>query len=194
MSIRTFWHLIIKTIGIWIVIHGIMSLPTIVMNLIMIYNNPYGSRGEITFEALFFIIPILFYLLVLQFLVLRSKSIIDWLRLEKGFEETRIDISLPYHKVLRIIIILIGGFILLTAIPKLFENLYSFITEDRPFKESPRATSLIIGIIQSIVGFLLMTNSDIIQRYINKKSGEAESKQLDKEEFYLIAEGKTKNN
>lgn len=184
MTIRTFWHLIIKTIGIWIVIHGIMSVPSMVTSALVAYQSPYAdSPVFFGIEVLYFIIPILFYLLVLRFLVLKTQSIIDLLKLEKGFEETRIDITLPYNKVLRIIIILIGGIVFITAIPSLVENLYSFITEDRPFNASPRATSLIVGVIQSITGFLVMTNSDIVQRYINKKSGEAESKQLDKDEF-----------
>lgn len=169
--------------GIWIVIHGIMSLPQLVMDFLMVYSAPYGNSEAIAFQMLFLIVPIIFYLFVLRFLVLKSQSIIDLLKLEKGFEETKIDINLPYNKVLRIIIILIGGIVFITAIPGLFENLYSFLTEDRPFSQSPRATSLIVGTVQSITGFLVMTNSDIVQRYINKKSGEAESKQLDKEEF-----------
>lgn len=183
MTIRTFWHLIIKTIGIWIVIHGIMSLPELVIQFLVVYNAPYGTYAVIAFQLLFLVVPILFYILVLRFLVLKTQSIINVLKLEKGFEETRIDITLPYDKVLRIIIILIGGIVFITAIPSLVENLYSFITEDRPFNASPRATSLIVGVIQSISGFLIMTNSDIVQRYINRKSGDAESKQLDKEEF-----------
>ena len=169
--------------GIWIVIHGIMSLPELVMDFLTIYNAPYGTSEVIAFQILFLVVPIIFYLFVLQFLVLKSQSVIDLLKLEKGFEETRIDISLPYNKILRIIIILIGGILLVTAIPNLFENLYTYLTENLPLNASPRATSLIVGIFQSITGFLIMTNSDIVQRYINKKSGESESKQLDNEDF-----------
>ena len=183
MTIRTFWHLIIKSMGIWIVIHGIMSLPELVMDFLTVYNAPYGTSEVIAFQILFLIVPIIFYLFVLRFLVLKSQIVIDLLRLEKGFTDTKIDISLPYDKVLRVIIILIGGILLVTAIPNLFENLYSFLTENLPFNASPRSTSLIVGILQSISGFLIMTNSDTVQGYIKKKSGEAESKQLDKEEF-----------
>lgn len=167
--------------GIWIVIHGIMSLPELLMNFYGVYT--YATSKVIAFQLLFTVVPIAFYLFVLQFLVLKSQSVIDLLKLEKGFEEAKIDISLPYNKILRIIIILIGGILLVTAVPNLFENLYSFLTENLPFNASPRTTSLIVGIFQSITGFLIMTNSDIVQRYINKKSGEAESKQLDNDDF-----------
>ena len=182
MAIRTFWLLLLKTIGIWLFIDGLISLPGMIYTVIDVMANPF-SRSFAAVELAYLILAIAFNVLILQFLILKSQWTIDALKLEKGFEETRIDITLPYNKVLRIIIILIGSIVFVTAIPNLLENLYSFLTEDRQFKDSPRAAPLIKGIVQSIVGFLMMTNSDIVQRYINKKSGEAESKQLDKEEF-----------
>lgn len=161
-----------------------MSLPEMITTFLVAYESPYASSVEfIATEALFFIIPILFYLLVLRFAVLKTQGIIDLLKLEKGFEETRIDITLPFQKVLRIIIILMGGFLFISAIPILIETIYSFLKEDRIFTDSPRSLAIITNAVQAIVGFLIMTNSDIVQRYINKKSGEAENKQLDKEEF-----------
>lgn len=184
MTIRTFWHLIIKTIGIWIFIQGLISFPGLAMKLILASGGFYGSPAEFFLtEGFVLVVLITSYILVLRYLVLKTQRVIDLLKLEKGMEETRIDFTLPYKKVLRIIILLIGGIVFILAIPNLIENLYSFITEDRPFKESPRATSLIIGVVQAIIGFLVMTNSDIVQRYIDKRSHEAETKQLDKEEF-----------
>lgn len=184
MTIRTFWHLIIKSMGIWIVIHGIMSLPGMITQFLVTYNTAYLSKTEFIFTELFyFVVPILFYLLVLRFLVLKTQGIINLLKLEKGFEETRIDMALPFNKVLRIIIILMGGFLFVSAIPVLIETIYSFLKEDRIFSDSPRSLAIITNAVQTIVGFLIMTNSDIVLRYINKKSGESETKQLDKEEF-----------
>lgn len=181
MTIRTFWHLILKTIGIWLFITGVLSLPTLIYAVIVGLRGSYSSFEMI--EIAYFILTIAFYLLVLQFLILKSQWTIDALRLEKGFEETRIDLTIPYSKLLRIVIILIGGILFIRAIPSLIEDLYLFITGNISFSQSPKALSLIVGSAQAIVGFLVMNNSDIVQRYINKKSDEAESKQLDKEEF-----------
>ncbi|WP_430406992.1 hypothetical protein [Fluviicola sp.] len=182
MTIRTFWHLILKTIGIWLFIQGLLSLPAMIYALIDALANPF-SRSIAAVEVAYFILAVAFYALILQFLILKSQWTIDALRLEKGFEETRIDLTVPYGKLLRIVIILIGGIVFIKAIPHLVENVYLFIIGDLTFSQSPRTLNLIIYSAQAIVGFLVMTNSDIVQRYINKKSGEAESKQLDKEEF-----------
>lgn len=184
MAIRTFWHLIIKTIGIWIFIQGLLSLPGLVMNLLVAYESPYNNAtGFILTEVLMFVVPVAFYIFVLRYLVLKTQSIINLLRLEKGMEEMKIDISLPFDKILHIIIILIGGFIFVLAIPSLIKAFYLFINEELAFRESPRTLDIISNSVQAIIGFLIMNNSDIVQRYINKKSSESESKQLDKEEF-----------
>jgi hypothetical protein len=182
MTIRTFWHLILKTLGIWLFINGLLSLPVMIYTVLNVFSNSYSNSfalGEISY----FVLAIAFYLLIFQFLILKSQWTIDLLKLERGFEDTRIDLTIPFSKLLRIVIILIGGIIFIQAIPYLVENLYLFITGNLPFNQSFTTLKLIIHSAQAIVGFLIMNNSDLVQRYINKKSGEAESKQLDKEDF-----------
>lgn len=182
MTIRTFWHLILKTIGIWLFIHGLLSLPWMIYTVLEVWSNGY-SKSFAAVEVAYLILAIAFYILILQFLILKSQWTIDALKLEKGFEETRIDLTIPYSKLLRIVIIIIGGIVFVKAVPNLIENVYLFITGDLLFRQSPRTLSIIVYSAQAILGFLIMTNSDIVQRYINKKSGDAETKQLDKEEF-----------
>lgn len=155
-----------------------------VMNLLAAYNSPYSSEaGFIISEALFFIIPVLLYLLVLRYLILKTQNIINLLKLENGMEETRIDLSIPFEKLLRITVILIGGILLVSAIPSILQNFYLFITEQFTLKDSPRSLVLITSALQAIIGFLVMNNSDVVLRYIQKKSGESETKQLDKDTF-----------
>ncbi|WP_300664539.1 hypothetical protein [Fluviicola sp.] len=184
MTVRTFWHLIIKSLGIWIVIHGIMSVPDLILRVTVAYASPYAdSPVFIGIEVVFFAIQVLFYLFILRFLILKTQWIIDTLKLENGFNETKIDFSLPFDKVLRIIVILMGGFIFVIAIPTLVEAVYLFITDNLPFRDSPRNIIIVSNAVQATIGFLMMNNSDIVLRYIHKKSSESETKQLDKEEF-----------
>lgn len=184
MTVRSFWHLIIKSFGIWIVIHGIMSIPDFVVRVLAAYASPYvDSPVFIGIEVVFFAIQLLFYLFILRFLILKTQWIIDTLKLEKGFTETKIDLSLPFDKILRIIVVLMGGFIFVMAIPTLVEAVYLFITDNLTFRDSPRSLIIISNSVQAAIGFLMMSNSDLVLRYINKKSGEPETKQLDKEEF-----------
>jgi hypothetical protein len=163
-------------------IHGLISLPGTIFSLLEILSQLH-SQSYAFVELSYLVLSIVFYILILYYMILKSEWTIDVLKLEKGFEETRIDLTMPYSKLLRIVIILIGGIVFIKAIPNLVENVYLFMSGDLLFNQSPKTVSMIIYSAQAILGFLIMTNSDIVQRYINKKSGEAESKQLDKEEF-----------
>ncbi len=182
MTIRTFWHLILKTLGLWLFINGLISLPGLIYAVIESFSNGY-SQSFAFVEFSYLILAITFYILVLQFLILRSQWTIDLLKLERGIEQTQIDLTIPFSKLLRIVIILIGGILFIKAIPKLVELVYLFIKGELMFSESPYTVNIIINAAQAVLGFLIMTNSDIVQRYINKKIGEAETKQLDNEEF-----------
>ena len=182
MTIRTFWHLILKTLGLWLFINGLISLPGLIYAVMESFSNLYSQSFAIV-EISYLILAITFYILVLQFLILRSQWTIDLLKLEKGMEQTRIDLTVPFSKLLRIVIILIGGIVFIDAIPKLVELVYLFIKGELLFSQSPHTAGIIVNAAQAVLGFLIMTNSDIVQRYINKKSGDAETKQLDKEEF-----------
>ncbi len=184
MSIRTFWHLIIKTMGIWIFIQGLISFPGFVMTLIVAYGSPYRDNTVfITTEILMFLVPVVFFILVLRYLVIKTNRIIDLLRLEKGMEETRLDLSIPFEKLLRIGIILIGGITAVSSLPDLFKNSYLYLFADYAIKNNPTGLFVVTYAIQFTIGFLIMTNSDVVLSYIHKRSGESETKQLDQEDF-----------
>ena len=125
MKTRTLWTLVLKTLGMWLIINGLISLPAIIYSVSDILTNPF-SLTTITIEIAYLTLLIIFYFLIFQFLILKSKWTIDFLKLEKGFEGTRINITTPHKKLLKIIIILIGGVLFARAIPNLIENLYLF--------------------------------------------------------------------
>lgn len=174
MKTRTFWHLALKTLGMWLIINGIISLPGVINGVLDLLTNPF-SQAYFAVEIAYSIFVITFYFLILQFLVLRSQWTIDFLKLEKGFEKIRINLTIPYNKLLKIIIILIGGILFAKAIPKLAENLYAFFSGDLLVDQSQNTTHLIIYSAQVIISFLIMTNSGLVQRYINRKNRELES-------------------
>lgn len=173
MTTRILWSLVLKTLGMWLIINGLISLPGIIYGISNILTSPF-SLTSITIEIAYLTLITVFYFLIFQFLILKSKWTVDFLQLEKGFEETRINLTISYSKLLKIIIILIGGVLFARAIPNLVENLYSFITDDVLLSQSPKTINMIIHSMQVIISFLIMTNSDLVQRYINKKGGEAE--------------------
>jgi hypothetical protein len=161
----------------WLIINGLISLPGLIKSVSDILESPFSLTG-ITIEIAYLTLVIVFYVLIFQFLILKSHRTVDFFKLEKRFEHTQINLTMSYRKLLKISIILIGGILFARAIPNLVENLYSFIKEDLLFSQSNKTINTIIYSTQAVLSFLLMTNSGIVQRYINKKNGEAEGKQL----------------
>lgn len=173
MTTRILWSLILKTLGMWLIVNSLISLPGIIHSVSDILTNPL-SLTTATIEISYLTLVSVFYFLIFRFMILRSHLTIDFLKLEKGFEKAQFDLTISHKKLLKIIIILIGGVLFARAIPNLIDNLYSFITEDLLLSQSPKTINMVIYSIQVIISFLIMTNSDFVQRYINKKGGETE--------------------
>ena len=173
MTTRILWSLILKALGMWLIINGLISLPGIIHSVSDVLTNPF-SLTTLTIEISYLTLVSVFYFLIFQFMILKSHVTIDFMKLERGFENTRFDLTISHRKLLKIIIILIGGVLFARAIPNLIDNFYSFITEDLLLSQSQKTTNMIIYSFQVIISFLIMTNSDLVQRYINKKSGETE--------------------
>jgi hypothetical protein len=173
MTTRTLWYLILKTLGMWLIITGLISLPALITSVSDILTKPF-SLTTMSIEIAYLTLVSIFYFLIFQFMILRSHRTIDFLKLEKRFEHTRIELTTPYSKLLKIIIILIGGILFLKAVPNLIEQVYLFVTEDLFFSQSQQTINTIVYSTQAVISFLIMTNSGMVQRYINKKNGETE--------------------
>ena len=168
MSLRNFWLICLKTLGMWLIINLFISLPNMIYNLITLLTTP-DSGMNITIGIANTVFVCVIYFLIFQFLILRSHQTIDFLKLDKVFEGIRVHLSIPYEKLLKIVIILIGGTLLIDAIPNLVENIYWFTEDDILFSQGLKTTNIIIYSTLTIISILIMTNTKVVRRYITKK-------------------------
>lgn len=168
MSLRNFWLICLKTLGMWLIINLFISLPNMIYNLITLFTTP-DSGMNVTIGITNAVFVSVIYLLIFQFLILRSHQTIDFLKLDKVFEGIRIHLAIPYEKLLKIVIILIGAVLLIDAIPNLVENIYSFIDDDPFFGQTLKTINIVIYSTLTIMSLLIMTNPNMIRRYITKK-------------------------
>ena len=165
---RNFWLICLKTLGMWLIINLFISLPNMIYNLITLFTTP-DSGMNVTIGITNAVFVSVIYLLIFQFLILRSHQTIDFLKLDKVFEGIRIHLAIPYEKLLKIVIILIGAVLLIDAIPNLVENIYSFIDDDPFFGQTLKTINIVIYSTLTIMSLLIMTNPNMIRRYITKK-------------------------
>lgn len=166
MTKRDFFKLMIKLFGLY---SGLMTLFTVIP------NNIANLLFQFNFSSLLFI-TILILVVVSFFLLLIFKTdfIIDKLKLDKGFDDEKIQFeNLTNDSIVKFAVFLIGGFLIINHFPN-FLN-YSF----QIFKIELQNTELgygnvnyfnwIISAINILIGYLLITNYKAVAAFFDKK-------------------------
>ena len=169
MKIRTFWTFLLKILGLYIVLG---SIDVIAQFLSTTYSLFVGDSSDSIIKlSLFGIVALIIfiYYLVLRFFIFNPNLIIDKLKLDKGFEEEEINLNDNSSAILRIALIVIGGLILVESLPILFKNIIMFFQQESLFRNYSGTGWIVFGVIKSIIGYLLLTNSKFFIDFINKE-------------------------
>ncbi len=125
MEIKTFWNIIIKGIGLWLLMNCLYIFPQIAVTLMT--SQFVEGWNTLIPELVFGIIALFAYLLFTCLFLFKTSSLISKLGLEKHFTEYRIDITVSTNTVLKIIIILIGATTLINSFPNLIREFFSLL-------------------------------------------------------------------
>jgi len=161
MTIKTFWLIFIKVLGLWLVFDTAMA--SIQFFTTLIYMDDFGSMVAA-------IIGLLVFFYIIRMFLFRTEWLIEILRLEKGFSEDKIEFNTDQTNALNVAILVIGGLVLIDSIPQLCKEAFSFYQDSNIFRNNPSTGYLIFYLLKSIIGYLLMTNSRFVADFIFKKS------------------------
>ena len=170
MNIDSLWKTIIKLFGIWFLIDCLSTIPQFNQNLFYV-NGTFDTIAFI-YTLLFLIVNLLLYILIVRLLIFKSDWIIKKLKLNQNYTETKIDLNTKSSTIITISIIIIGGITLIDSIPRLFSELFEFVQQKMLMKDYPKFNLIIIELLKSILGYLLITKSKKITKYIEKESTE----------------------
>ena len=177
MNIRTFWAILIKILGLYVILESLTAIPS---SLITIYafitqftqaNGPDDTRVFIA-EAVFYISLIIVYLLVFRYCIFYTDWVIDKLRLDQGFKDERLDFSMHRSNVLKVVVMVIGGLLLIDSFPLLCSQVMSYFKDAesyRKFTDSREAKYIVIYLLKTFVGYFMLTCSRMIVNYIELK-------------------------
>lgn len=168
MKIRTFWTIFIKIIGIWLVMGSATVIPQFFSTLF--FSDPFNTSQSFVLTVFYLLLTIGIYLFILRLFVFKTAWLIDKLHLDKGFTEEKIDINVKTSTVLTIAIIVMGGLMFLEGLPLLCKSIFVFFQQQSFFNESPASEWIVFNLIQTTIGFLLMTNSQKVLAFINKQA------------------------
>ncbi len=173
MTKRDFFRIIIKLFGLYALILAVFTyLPN---SVIFITSQSKLIILLWIFGAL--ALTVLIYILLIR----KTDLIIDFLKIDKGFDDERIEFgNFNTAKIIQLALILIGGFLIISNLPNFLQYTYlAFKNEASPSRLSQLEEYSLgktrdyfnwgISVINLIVGYLLLTNYSEIIKWINKK-------------------------
>jgi hypothetical protein len=166
MSIKTFWTMLIKILGIWL----ILRFFSVSSSMFLLVPCETPSAQDILGIIVSIVSILAIYGIILWLFVFKSSWLIDKLRLDKGFTEEKIDLNVQCSTVLTIAVIIIGGIMLIDSVPELCRQIFIFIKQKYSYIESPAFSQIIFTGVKALIGFLLMTNSRTVVNFIDKET------------------------
>lgn len=168
MTIKTFWTIFLKILGIWLVLDSVTVIPQFISTLF--YSDPYDTGLGLPLSIAVLLLTIGVYLFILRLFVFKTAWLIAKLHLDKGFEEEKIDIHVHLTTVLTVTTIVIGGLIFVDSLPELCKEVFVFLQQKTIFRENPGSGWLIFLLVKTILSYLLMTNSKQVVAFINRQT------------------------
>jgi len=169
MTVRTFWTIVIKILGLWLVVDCVTVITQLLTALSFLTANNTDNYTGLGVSIALLLLPIVLYIFILLLFVFKTAWLIDKLHLDIGFIEEKIELNIQLSTVLTIATIVIGGLMLVDSLPQLCKKTFMFLQEQKMFKESPNSAWIIFYLAKSIIGYLLMTNSRFVVGFIVKQ-------------------------
>ncbi len=160
MTPRSFFTILLKLLGIYLLFQGILLLPQAVGSMFMYASYAEGGWGDALMVTLVIVLAVLIFLAILYGCIFKTDLIIDTFRLDRNFAEEKFELSIHRSTVLRIAVIVLGGVIFVDALPDLCRNVFSFFQmKDVTLMEYQNGGWMIFDFVKTLLGWFLMSNS-----------------------------------
>ncbi len=171
MTPRSFFTIVLKLAGLWLLIMGIQVVMQFISTMASMLFPDSFDEGSLGFFSFVLLLLAGLYGFIVYCCIFRTDRIIDLLKLDKGFDEERFDFRIHRSDVLKIAVIVIGGLLLVDAIPHLCERVYGLLQERRIMQATPDAQRIgfaIFYVAQMLAGYFLMTGSRSVVNFIER--------------------------
>ena len=177
MSPRSFWSIVIKLFGVYILSESIIILPQLLTSILLFSAHGLDNSDGIIFNIGALAITIITYMLFLWCCIFKTDWAIDILKLDKGFPDERFELNMHRSAILKIAIIIIGGLIFIDSFPLLCRNIFAYFKDDDrfiTFKQNPNSGYVVLFFIKSVIGYFMLTCSRMIVNYLELKRKKAD--------------------
>ncbi len=162
MSIKSFWLLVLKLIGLYLCLGFFETIMFVFSQLINSSQYDFLLIGV-------YLGAFIFYFTIVYCLLFKTSKLIQWFQLEKDFDTNTVNLGLSTTAIIRIAVIVLGGLMFIDNLSTLISQLLTFFQQELLFKNYSNAQPLIFSFIKTVVGYLLFTNSAFVARLIEQQ-------------------------
>lgn len=174
MTKRDFFRVIIKLFGLYALIMTIFNYIPTNISFITLEFEPITLLWILGA----FVLIVLIYVL----LILKTDVIVDFLKLDKGFDDQRIEFgNFNSEKILKLAMIIIGGLLILDYLPVFLQYTYLAFknevapkglnyVEDALFGRPSDYFNWVIAGLNILIGIILLTNYVSLAKWLNRKN------------------------
>ena len=164
MTKRDFFIIIIKLFGLLSVVTSIFSvIPSNILFALMDID---------LFSVIWITVAMVIVIGLFVLLIFKSDKVVKLLKLDKGFDDERIEIgNLNTNSIVKLAVIIIGGFLILDNIPAfLSHTLYAFKGDIVGiYYDTMDKFNWAVNGINLVLGFLLLTNYNTVSKILRIK-------------------------
>jgi hypothetical protein len=137
--------------------------------------SSYGGGMDITsivIGCLIAVVVIGFFIVVIRSFLFKTDYMITKLKLDKNFNEDKIEINLSYVSIITIASIITGAIIMVDALPVFCRNVFLTIQNLRQYAyltDNPNIFYVFEYGVELVIGYLLINNSRSIATWVEKK-------------------------
>ena len=149
----------------------VISSAISVINNILIFSGGYYRDG--IYALLFSVVPFFIYVALSYVMIFNPAVFIDKMKLDQEFYEEQFTMSMDKHVVMRMAVIIVGLYLLISATPDLFRELIAYYQNsvNNVFSETRnyKAQGIAYTGTKVMAAYIMLTNSTYIANFINKK-------------------------
>jgi hypothetical protein len=162
MTPNSLFNIILKVLGIFFLKNFLLELAEFLPVL--------RAQGEISLLNLSIAITAtIIYLLIIYLLLFKTNWIINRLALDKGFKEGTFNLNIHRSVVLSITIIIIGGLIIIEALPSFIQQLLYYIQMKKDKFVDVKFDYVILHFAKLVIGIFLIVYQKVIINFIEIK-------------------------
>ena len=168
MTPRSLFNIILKVLGLFFIRDFLTLVPQVLS--VFLYFTKADTISEAIWTFVSTLAMLFVYGFVSYYLIFKTETIIDKLKLDRGFDQDIIPLSIHRSTILSISIIVIGGYIVAEEIPEFCRQLFAYYQEKRMTygQTNPKIQYSILSAVKIIIGVLLIAEQRKIVNFIEK--------------------------